>query len=271
MAVIVSNNFVLTESDPTLTPDHPVIGYRNIVTTGNLVADTADVNYPATNLANPATNLKWKAATAAVQYLTITPGNSNLIDYVAIARHNLGSAAIAVSIEGNPGAGYVGLVAPVVLGGDGPALFRFTPQALALGVRIKLAAAAGALASIGVVYAGRLLVLQRRIYVGHTPMPMARVSKITNGMSESGDFLGRIELSRSVQSTVPLSQLDPAWYRANFDPFVAVGKSTPFFFAWRPQSYPAEVGYGWLNNDPMPVPTAPSNLNALSLTVNGVV
>src|SRR6185312_15874775 len=109
--------------------NRPLLGWRNIVTTGNIAADTADANNPVSNLANPATYLGWLAADTTEQYLTITPGSADDIDYVGIATHNLSTAQIAVSIEGDDGSGYVELVAPVIPANDGPLLFRFTPQA----------------------------------------------------------------------------------------------------------------------------------------------
>ncbi len=102
--IVISSSLVMSESD--LTPDHPIIGYRNIVTIDNIVADGEDPDYPVTNLANPATHLRWKSDAADLQYLTITTGSADPIDYVGIAKHNFGTAEIAVSIEGDDGGGY---------------------------------------------------------------------------------------------------------------------------------------------------------------------
>ena len=272
MTGVVISADIVTFTDGT-GPDHPVIGWRNLVTASTIAADTADSDFPATNLANPATHLKWQAADTTEQYVTVTFGSSQEVDYVGIARHNLYSAQVPVSIEGNSGSGWTELVPDVIPPGDGPLIFRFASQFLT-GVRIRLQEGADSPtgpAEMAVVYVGKLLVVERRIYVGHTPMPQGRTSKVTNGMSESGNFLGRVVLQEAVKSSIPLSLLSPAWYRENMDPFMAQAKARPFFFAWRPQSYPYEVGYGWLTNDPMPVPTAPSNLITLSLEVSGVV
>src|SRR4051812_19814076 len=99
MGIVISNNFVLTQPDSRfpVTLDHPLIGWHNLVTATNIVADTSATNYPASNLANPATHLEWRANDTTEQYLTITTGYVDEIDYLAVARHNFGSEQITVS------------------------------------------------------------------------------------------------------------------------------------------------------------------------------
>lgn len=270
MSLVISQNFVLTDSTPEfpVTLDHPVIGWHNIVTTANIVADNEDPDFPATNLANPATHEEWRSDADGVQYLKVTTGSVDDIDYVGIARHNFGSEQIPVRIE--DGDGNV-LVQEVMLADDSPALFRLTAQSL-VEVWIRLDASNGQLPRAAVVYVGKLLVLERRIYVGHTPLKHARKITVQNGRSERGTFLGRIVLGAWRETTIPLSLLSPAWYRDHGgDEFLAVAAETPFFFGWRPQSYPYEIGYCWLIDDPMPVPVGPSNRIAFDLKVSGIV
>jgi hypothetical protein len=267
MSLVLAQNLVLSEAETG--ENRPLIGWRNIVTTANIVADTTASGFPASNLANSATFLGWKANDTTAQYLTITPGSADDIDYVGVTTHNLASAGIAVSIEGDDGSGYVELVAPVIPATDGPLLFRFTAGSF-VGLRIKLASGDAA-ASIATVYAGKLLVLQYKAWQGFTPPPLGRTASVTNGRSESGQFLGRIVTGRQVVSKVPLSLLDPDWYRANLDPFLESGRDDPFFFAWRPDDYPDEVGYCWLTNDPQPQAESPHSLYALTLEMAGVV
>lgn len=274
MPVIFENDFVLTDSTPEfpVTLDHPVVGYHNLVTATNIVADTADANYPASNLANPATHseAEWRAADTTAQEITITTGYVDDIDYVGIARHNFADAEVTVAV------GYydetdtwVELIAEFMPGTNSPLLLRFTAQSIAEPV-IRLGA--GSLAPrAAVVYVGKLLTLERRIYVGHTPLPTARKNEIQNGRSESGNFLGRILLGAWRESTIPLSLLSPGWYRDHGgDDFLAAAATTPFFFGWRPESYPYEVGYCWTTEDPMPVPVGPSNKLAFDIKVTGI-
>ncbi|WP_315804031.1 hypothetical protein [Bradyrhizobium sp. SZCCHNS3002] len=250
------------------TPDLPLVGWRNVVTPTTISATSQDPLYPASNLANPASHLDWRSLVMTEQYLTIVTNEVDPIDYIAVAGHNLASASVPVSVEGLISGVWTEIVEEVLLPDDGPALFRFEAQSLAQ-IRIRLQAGSDK-PRAAVVYVGRLLVMERRIYAGHTPLPYARKTSIVNGRSESGKFLGRIEVGSWRETTIPLSLISPAWYRANMDAFLSAAQQTPFFFAWRSQSYPREVGFCWLTDDPMPAPIGPHNLLAFDLKVSGV-
>lgn len=272
MSIILSENFVFTEDDASLTVDHPIVGWQSIVTAGNITADTEEALYPASNLANPATHLKWQAADTTEQYIEIITDSVEGIDFLAIARHNLSSAGIVVSVgyftNDSPDQ-WTELVEESTLSDDGPALFRFTPQVRA-SIYLKLAAGAGDPAEIAVLYVGKLLVLPRKLYQGLTPTPFGRVSKATNGRSEAGNYLGRVITQEFIQGKIPLSLIDPTYYRDHIDDFIAASKDTPFFFGWRPESYPQDLGYCFMTNDPQPVNESPHGLIAMSLEMTGV-
>lgn len=106
MPLVISENLVL--EDTSIPAGTPLIGWRNIITPTNIVADTEDVDHPDNNLANPATHLEWKASNfsppSSEQFITITTGTADNLDYVGIARHNLGTLQIPVGIQGKSGA-----------------------------------------------------------------------------------------------------------------------------------------------------------------------
>lgn len=269
MSIVISTALVLAGAGDGLSLDHPIIGSHNVVTSATIAADEEASGYPASNLANPTTFLEWRGTTTGAQELTITTNEVDAIDYVGIAKHNFGTGAIAISLGYYDGVTWVELVDEFIPADDSPLILRFTPQSLAT---VVIALAAGAvIPRAAVVYCGKLLVLERKIYVGHTPAPHARKTTFVNGRSESGNFLGRIELGAYRETSIPISLISPAWYREYMDPFLATGKDLPFFFGWRPLTYPQEVGYLWLMDDPMPVPTGPSNLIAFDMKVGGVV
>ena len=97
-----------------------------------------------------------------------------------------------ISVEGDDGTlpqSWQELAGPVIPADDAPLLFRFSPVALS-SIRLRMQPGSSA-PTAAVLYTGALTVLQRRIYVGHTPITMGRVAKITNARSESGNFLRR--------------------------------------------------------------------------------
>lgn len=78
----------------------PVIGYNTVVTALSITATTEEAGNPASNMANPATHLKWRGGvnTSGVETLTITLPVTT-VDYVGIARHNLGTQAYQVTVN----------------------------------------------------------------------------------------------------------------------------------------------------------------------------
>lgn len=273
--IIISDDLVLGLTEET-DANAPLIGWDNLVTISNVTASSEDADFPVTNIANAITTLiaRWQATTTAAQTIDIEVASVEEIDYVAIARHNLGSGQIPVTIEGQDGSGsptWFELVQETLLPNDAPAIFRFTPQSLTH-VRISMGAggSGGDPAQIAVVYTGKLLPIQRRIYVGHTPINYGRSSKVVSGKSENGEFLGRIVISEQVATTVELQNLTPAWYRSVLDPFIQGSKETPFFFAWRPGDYPNEVGFAWMTNDPQPKNQRPNGMMNIDLQMTGI-
>lgn len=267
--IVISSNLVLAQAASAADTDLPAVGWHNVVAFGSVVADTEESGYPASNLANPATNLEWRAEDDSEQYITITTNEVDPIDYVGIAKHNLGSGEIPVSIEMFDGADWIEIVEETMLADDGPAIFRFEAQSISQ-LRIRLQTGSE-IPRAAVVYAGKLLDLERKIYVGHVPLTDARRLSVANNRSESGNFLGRIVLGEWRESRVPLSLITPAWFRANMRPFLKQAAELPFFFAWRPGTYPEECGYGWFTGDPDPAPAGPSNLIAFEWTMGGIV
>ncbi len=278
MSVVISSSYVLTNSTSgggIVNADNPVVGWRTIATAGVISTTTADADFPAGNMANPATHLRWLGevlSPADDEYVTV--GNPDVadVDYIAIARHNLGSAGIAVSVEyldveQSPQA-WEELIAPVLLPDDGPALFRFPKLAYA-GLRLRLQPGTAA-PTIAVLYAGELLTIQRRLYVGHTPINMGRELMTANPKSIAGNFLGRIVLGEKRRTTVALRNLTPAWYRANMEPFIKAAEEIPFFWAWRPGAYPLEVGYCWFPSDPVPKNQLANGMMQIDLPLEGI-
>jgi hypothetical protein len=254
-------------------PGVPLIGYHNVVTTGNISSTTAAVGFPITNVANPATHLRWQAGVSTGdEHILINTGGATVIDYIAIAKHNLASAQVPIQIFGHPGA--IGLIGPVQLVDDAPTIFRIPPS-LYTSIEIVLNLSAvpeGTAPQIAVIYAGKLLVLERGIKVDvvHVPITFGRRTRILNGTSESGNFLGRIVLSEHRESKAEFFGFTPIFYRNNVDAFLDAAQQVPFFWAWAPSEYPLETGYAWLLNDAEPEVSPDHRHIGLVLEMQGI-
>jgi hypothetical protein len=270
VSLVISNNLVLSATFA-LNANKPLVGWRNIVTVTNILADTGDVAHPVLNLANSSTALYWRGANTTVQYITIAISQVDPIDYVAVAGHNFGSGAIVVSVEGRSSMldPFVELGQEMILANDGPVLFRFVPQSLAE-IRLKLQPGS-VIPQAAVVYVGRLLILQRRIYVGHRVLPFNRRANVVTGYSEEGQFLGRIVLSEMTESALDLKNITPAFYRTEMEPWLKSALQNPFFFAWRPGDYPMETGYCWASGDAQMSNQRRNGMVQASLGLRGIV
>lgn len=277
-AVVISGDLVLSGAivGDAANGNNPLIGYHNLVTTANITSDTEAANHPIIDVANPATHLFWRGVMGSPsdEFITVEINSVEDVDYIAAARHNFFTGLFPVTVEGQAtdGGDWFDLVAEVVLPNDGPVIFRFTPQSLfAVRLRIRASTADTPVApEIGVIYVGRLLILQRRIYVGHTPLPYGRQVRVVNGRSESGNFLGRIVTGESRQTQVNMENLTPDWYRTYMEPFVRHAVENPFFFAWRPLDYPYEAGFAWLTADAVPNNQRVNGMMQVSLQMGGV-
>lgn len=236
-------------------PGTPLIGYDNVVLPENLFSDTADIDHPITNVANPATHLFWRGGVDdGTESIIIQTGSTDLIDYVGIAGHNIGSSGSGIKLEDIEPSPNIPLLDPGFLypDDDSPLILRFIPSDYAtLKISIDVNSEAP---RIAVIYVGKLLVLERgiKIDVTHVPITFGRRTSVVNGMSETGNFLGRIVLSESRKSRAEFFGFTPDFYRQQVDPFLDAARETPFFWSWAPTAYPLETGYSWLLSDAEP-------------------
>jgi hypothetical protein len=255
------------------TLDNGVIGYDNIVTTSNLTSTTEDSDFPVVNLANHSTSLKWRGTSVvADEYITVTVSGQT-IDYVGIGRHNFATGAISVSLEGRTVSDhqYIELIEPFTPTSDGPLIMQFAPRADITSLRVRLQP--GTIEpEAAVFYVGELLTLQRRLYVGHAPMTMARETNSVAALSESGEFLGRFVLGQYSESEIALNNLTPDWVRDSLDPFLEHALEFPFFFAWRPDTYPNETALAWFppGSSPKPENSRSNGMMAITMPIMGI-
>ncbi len=269
MTIYISSSVVLTDSGANA--NSPVIGYENRVTINNITSTTEDGDFPVTNLANPSTTSLWKStSTATDEYVTVVVNSVEQVDYVGIAAHNFGSAVVTVSIEvqATDGGSWVEVNAETVPGDDRALIFRFVPQSV-YAVRVRLQPT-GTEPQAAVLYVGKLLLLQRNIYVGHTPITYGRINKVVTGRSENGNFLGRIVLNEKLETSVSMQNITPSWYRNNLDPFIIDSKENPFFWSWRPDTYPLETGYAVITDNPQPVNQLGNGMMQIDFSMAGV-
>lgn len=265
MSLLLSSDFVLTQ--PADQANLPIIGYHNVANGGNLSATSAASGYPASNMGNASTFIRWKSTDDGDNDLVFTNSNEEEVDYFAVAGHNFGTTGVTFQLNGPSG----NLVPPSVASDNNPLIFRFPRDAYDTLTLECVDNPSGLPLEASVIYVGRILQLQRKIYVGHTPINLGRQSNVVVGRSTSGNFLGRLVLSEKKITSIPISNITPAWYRAYFEPFVKSAIEYPFFFAWRPGSYPNETGYCWVKNDIVPSNQQSNGMMQVTMDLEGAI
>jgi hypothetical protein len=199
----------------------------------------------------------------------IAEGGAQECNYFGIAKHNLGSTGATIKLQNSAdGVTWADVTDAIAPGDDFAIMYRFdadTANHWALYITPGTAAP-----QITVLYLGLLLVGERRIYVGHTPLTLGRNQAVTTGLSEDGSFLGRVKRREFLTSAAEFKNLTPGWYRTYFDPFAEASAERPFFWAWRPGSYPTEVGYAWVEGGIKPANQSPNGHMQVSFEMQGV-
>lgn len=207
------------------------------------------------------------------EYVTVATNTADTFNYFAVARHNFGTSGSLVSLETNTGSSpdtWVELITQQYIPDDAPLIFRFAATTAAQ-VRLRIQSA-GVSPEAAVIYVGTILVMEKGIKaeVDHTPLTFGRQTRVVNGMSETGNFLGRILLSETRRSTAEFHGITPTFYRSSIEDFLDAAQEVPFFWAWAPEEYPLETGYAWLMDDTVPEITPSHRHVSLKLEMRGV-
>lgn len=251
-------------------PNNPRIGWRNVVPTASTLSATSSATgFPVSNLRNPATYQPWKANANEETTITVELASAEAVDYVALARHNFGTAGASYVVESSAdGDTWTERASGSAPNDDRVLIHEFEPASAAFW-RLVVSPSSAA-AQIAVLYLGRITVVERRLYVGHSPITLARRRVVSTGRSESGQFLGRTRRSETLAGSIALQNLDPDWYREELDGFVEGSDIAPFFWAWRPQEFPEEVAYCWTMGDPIPVNQRANGMMRVEAEIQGI-
>lgn len=267
MSIFFSDSFKLPFTGETpeeiLRKGH--FGYKTILTEDNITVTSQVAGFPGISLANPLTAERWKPS-ALPATATIDAGEAVDVDYIGLASHTFGRDSTTLTVQYSTD-GITWTDIDTKAPGDNKAIMFIFDKITARYWRLSLAGTA--VPSLGVMYIGELLVSQRKIYGGHTPITMGRKTRVIRNKTEGGQFAGISQIREGVRTSVALRHLTAAWYRSEFEPFVLSSRARPFFFAWRAEDYPDEVGYVWTIADIIPVNMGIRDLMEVEFTIEG--
>ena len=278
--ILFSDNYA-----PTFPANHARIGYDNLTPDATVSASTEEAGFPASSVKNQMTYEFWRP-TAVPATLAVTFA-AQPVDYVGIAAHNLADTGGTVAIEYQQGGVWHTLtfVVPTGIGAtldldfaaqqynvfeniadNGAILFQFA-EVNCTGVRVTID---GAVSSVGVVYAGRMLEMYRPFYSSHQPGKLSRKTTIKPNKSVNGQFLGRSVLRQGLVEQYGWGNTPISWYQLNIDPLSRAAIEAPLFIAWNPLEHPDHVLYGWTSDDISPTLSGTLNHVDFGFSVEGV-
>lgn len=250
---------------PTIPLTHSRIGIDNIARTGTVTSSSAVDGFPAIAAANPLTYNYWKPSKLPAWW-KVDAGSNVSVGYVGIAAHDLGDVSASVTVAYSTNNSTWVTVDSLSPTDNSPIMFLFKP----VSARYWRISVTGTAPFIGVVYMGLPLEMERPCFSGLSPINFNRNTTIRPNVSEGGQWLGRSIIREGSQMSVGYNNLNYAWYKANFDPFVEQARKYPFFFAWRPDGYPETVGYVWTPSDIAPTTNGSRDLLDVSFNMAGL-
>ena len=286
MPVVISEELVLSAVSVQL--NTPVFLWRSYVTPSLIEAglvntpttDPTDPDFPEANMAGATTETRWQVETAFLMddlFVRIDLDGLREVDSLGIAQHNLGTNQRIVQVFGatvedsNGDPIYFEIVEQHIFANDEPLLFEFVgANYISLKLVLTSAYQDTEPTYISVVYAGKLLRCERGTHTDHVPINDGRKTQNAINMSESGRFLGKIVLASKVETTFGLKFLRSTWFRDEMRPFLLAAETTPFFFAWKPQEFPNDIGYCWLTENPRPSVHFDTGRIELTLAMSGI-
>ena len=267
MSVIIDNNLILSPPPDIQPLRHSRIGYKTWTrgrAPSDVTASSEASGFPADAPLRPDTYERWRPSSTSSTW-EIDLGTARPVSYVGIGAHTIGTSGAAITVEYSDDAetwDEFGEFAP----GDNKAIMFLAEEVEARYWRLSLE---GGAPEIGVIYIGPVLAMERPIYGGHSPITLSRQTTLQQSKSRGGQFLGQQFRRKGLTGDANYTNLSPDWYRSEFDPFVKEARRFPFFFAWRPTSYPEEVAYVWTDGDIQPTNSGTRNFMDVSFSMVG--
>ena len=224
---------------------HTRILWANVLADAVFTAGAVREGFEAVR-ARSADTVSWWWPTAAAT-LTATLPAAREIDCIAVAAHTLGSTGARLTASVRVGGTWRVVHADIAPADDEPIMLAFELVAVDA---IRLAVTGPAM--MGVIYAGKMLVMPQPAYNSLPPLALIRSTSYETNKSVTGQFMGRSVESTSRPFEVNWSHLKEAWVREHFAPFILAAREAPFFIALRPGRYPTDVGYALTSGDIVP-------------------
>jgi len=209
-------------------------------------SDNEDPEYPVVNVTRRNTYETWRATTWSPKIVASWSAPVD-VNYLAIARHNIGSAGITDgSLWVTPTGGSLTKVADFGSDDDAPLLVPFASTEIEA-AEIRFGTNAPSI--VAVVHLGEAVVMERPLRASMQPVWLSRQTTVETQTSEAGEVLGSVLVRRGGAVSPSWNNLSRSFYNATLEALARDLPANPFFLAWQPDEHPDEVLYGTLTGD----------------------
>lgn len=207
--------------------NQPVMAWENAVRTSGMSGSSAVAGFSANAARTYQTYEGWRPVGGS-GVITSTFSQRS-IDYAAVTLVGAPAGTIVRLLTSSNGSTFTRSGGSVVA--DTPTLWLLDTSANVVAVRIEVSGmTTGYVANV---MAGTRTELQRKLYVGHTPIKYGRETTRLRGVAENGSFMGTIIRRRTIGTSISVENLTPAYYRDTLDPMFVALQEQPHYFAWR--------------------------------------
>ena len=268
MTVIFQSGYTLPSGDYPLT--HARIAHSlNWLSGGTASVSTTATGFYADAPLNTLTYERWKPTSVFATW-EYDHGSAVECDYCCIAAHTISTNSCDLSVQYWTGSAWSNLIpANSTISSDEPIMAIFEPVTAQ---RWRIAVTNGTPPEIGVVKFGSAMQMERPLYGGHAPIPMARQTILRSNYSETGEYLGRVKQRNYLTTEYAWQHLSSTWVRNNWPSFQLATEAEPFWLAWRPSNTgntdnQNDVAFAQLDEVPIPSYTGVKNYMEVSMSV----
>ena len=220
----------------------PLISYVNVLADATLTVSAETFDGFGLNAVNGLTYDYWVPGGSA--NIEFQLASAKEVECFGVAAHNLSSFGSSIFLDYWDGSQWVQVSRPAIATTD-ITIFELLDNPVTSDLfRVRVNGAA----SIGVLWAGPVLRMQRNIYQGHTPVVFSERNEQRANQTETGEWRGVASTIKGAELSAKFDNLTSAWVRSDLAPLIThVNEGNPFFWAWHIDRYNKDVAYCWLS------------------------
>lgn len=245
---------------PPVLDNQPEFFYQSILDNYDTITASAGT---AANAATDTTYDPWQAG-LFYGYIDVTLAESASVDYFAIAGHTIAGGVMALYQW--TGGAWAAVAVKAVTTTDAQVV-TFTAVS---NTRFRFAFWSG-FVSVSTIKCGLKLQSDRKMFAGHNPALLNQQVSLMTKRTNGAHYPGNRVFTRRYQTDINISYVDPVWIRRTARLFMqSLADGKPFFFRWRPDTYPDDCVYCWASGAAQTTNTGPKDFMNFNLSVEAL-